>query len=192
MLKIFKFDTVGVLFDIETLERNTNLELPSEYREFLIKYNGGHTPKTTFKSNGVASNIRAFYGLGEADPFYNLKSPYLSNKLEQFIQNFYFPIATDHFGNDIVIGLKDTNVGKIYFYDHEIQTYSLLANRFSDFLKVINSKKFVPRTIEERIEGMKKSGSSVIVNDELIALWKSEIDKYDGKTQETVKISGRY
>ncbi|NQK93760.1 SMI1/KNR4 family protein [Streptococcus suis] len=187
MLKIFKFDNENVLSDIEVFERNSNIVLPKEYREFLLKYNGGHTPKTTFKINGISSNIRGFYGLGRADNFYNLKYPYLSEKLDYFIQNFYFPIATDSFGNDLLINYGDY-YGNIYFYDHENQTYTLLANSFTDFIKSITSKKFVPRSIDERLEGLRQSGSNIVVDDALISLWQEEINKYQGRKQEVVSI----
>jgi len=35
-------------------------------KAFLLRYNGGYTPKIKFKAKGISSDIRGFYGGGAA------------------------------------------------------------------------------------------------------------------------------
>ena len=82
-----------------------------------MKYNGGYTPQTDFSVEDDCSSIRGFYGIGEVD--LNLDNSYISKYIPEWINQGFFPIATDYFGNDIVIGVKKENEGAIYFSDHE-------------------------------------------------------------------------
>ncbi|MDF7670875.1 SMI1/KNR4 family protein [Orbaceae bacterium ESL0721] len=50
---------------IELFERALSITLPAPYADFLKKYNGGYTPKTSFDINGESSDIRYFYGFEE-------------------------------------------------------------------------------------------------------------------------------
>lgn len=188
LLKIFKFDTTNVPEEIYEFENKYNIKLPQLYKNFLVKYNGGNTPKTSFKINGISSDIRAFYGYRNADRDYNFLLLTERDYLESFIQDNYLPIATDSFGNQIVIGIGKDNEGKIFFFDSEISKYQYLTDSINDFFDKINSKKFVVRSIEERMQGLKDSGSIIEVDDGLISLWQSEIDKYFGRKQEKVLI----
>ncbi|MEG2292872.1 MAG: SMI1/KNR4 family protein [Carnobacterium sp.] len=112
MLKIFKFDNTDVSNEVSNFEQKYDLQLPDSYKKFLLKYNGGNTPKSTFKINGVSSDIRAFYGFKNATKEYNFS---------------YLPIATDSFGNQIVITISEKNNGEIYFFDSEKSEYEYLT-----------------------------------------------------------------
>ena len=72
---ISKFDNTNIGEFIMAFEKENNITLPEEYKRFLMKYNGGETPKTKFKLNKVNSDIKAFYGLGNADKIYNFIAP---------------------------------------------------------------------------------------------------------------------
>lgn len=57
------------------------------------------------------------------------------------IKKELLPIAEDSFGNQICIGIKNKYIGKIYFWDHELEesffkskAITLIANSFNDFL----------------------------------------------------------
>lgn len=169
MLKIFKFDNTDVSNEVSDFEQKYDLQLPDSYKKFLLKYNGGNTPKSTFKINWVSSDIRAFYGFKNATKEYNFSYLVEMNYFEELLENHYLPIATDSFGNQIVITISEKNKGEIYFFDN------------------VKSKKFVVRSIEERINGMKESGSDIEVDEELLGLWQNEIDKYlDGKQEKVL------
>lgn len=65
-LLISKFDTTDMEEYIAIFQKTLHIKLPEEYQKFILKYNGGETPRTEFNINGVRSDIRAFYGMGKA------------------------------------------------------------------------------------------------------------------------------
>lgn len=175
MLKIFKFDNTDVSNEVSNFEQKYDLQLPDSYKKFLLKYNGGNTPKSTFKINGVSSDIRAFYGFKNATKEYNFSYLVEMNYFEELLENHYLPIATDSFGNQIVITISEKS------------EYEYLTKTLEEFFDNVKSKKFVIRSIEERINGMKESGSDIEVDEELLGLWQNEIDKYlDGKQEKVL------
>ncbi|MGX7418013.1 SMI1/KNR4 family protein [Carnobacterium gallinarum] len=187
MLKIVKFDNTDVSNEVSDFEQKYDLQLPDSYKKFLLKYNGGNTPKSTFKINGVSSDIRAFYGFKNATKEYNFSYLVEMSYFEELLENHYLPIATDSFGNQIVITISEKNNGEIYFFDSEKSEYEYLTKTLEDFFDNVKSKKFVVRSIEERINGMKESDIDIEVDEELLGLWQSEIDKYlDGKQEKVL------
>lgn len=159
MLKIVKFDNTDVSNEVRDFEQKYDLQLPDSYKKFLLKYNGGNTPKSTFKINGVSSDIRAFNGFKNATKEYNFSYLVEMNYFEELLENHYLPIATDSFGNQIVITISEKS------------EYEYLAKTLEEFFANVKSKKFVVRSIEERINGMKESGSDIEVDEELLGLW---------------------
>lgn len=148
-----------------TEERLTKLEaklkarLPDEYRSFLLKYNGGRPDRQRFLFTGENYNgeeqesiLEWFFAVHDQpydedaeweengdDDFL----PYFAQPLDHVLQDYRsettetdtVPIARDPCGNLITLGLRGERTGKIYFYDHEIDMPTLLANRFSEFLE---------------------------------------------------------
>ena len=188
MLRIFPFKTDGVLDEVEKLEKHYSISLPEKYKEFLLKYNGGDTIDATFRIDKVSSDIHSFYGFSLAKYYSNFN--YLIEKgfLEDFIDNYYLPIAKDSFGNSILIGIDARNYNKIAFYDHEKQKYISFNIDFIEFLKTIKSPVVYIPSIEERIKEMEEIGSTIVVDDELKALWQEEIDEFAGREQVIVKL----
>ena len=188
MLRIFPFKTDGVLDEVEKLEKHYSISLPEKYKEFLLKYNGGDTIDATFRIDKLSSDIHQFYGFSLAKYYSNFN--YLIEKgfLEDFIDNYYLPIAKDSFGNSILIGIDARNYNKIAFYDHEKQKYISFNIDFIEFLKKIKSPVVYIPSIEERIKEMEEIGSTIVVDDELKALWQEEIDEFAGREQVIVKL----
>lgn len=60
---ISKFNAENVLDNILILEKEFNIRIPKQYRQFLIKYNGGLTPDTTFRLSKISSDIEGFMAL---------------------------------------------------------------------------------------------------------------------------------
>ncbi|WP_392551926.1 SMI1/KNR4 family protein [Orbus wheelerorum] len=188
MLKIFSFNTSNIIEKINRFEEQNNIKLPSLYADFLKKYNGGYTPKTSFEIDEISSDIRGFYGFEENDENYNFL---LLTRCDDFIDcmnNSFLPIAMDSIGNFIVIGIGEHNNGEVYFLDTEMNRYNYLSSNFKNFISQINSQKFIIRSIDERLQGMKKINSNVKVDDELLKLWQTEIDKYSKLKQQIVII----
>ena len=63
MLRIEPQNTEGVKESIVEIEKEFNIELPSDYKKFLIKYNGGICPETKIRKR----DINGFYGVNKAE-----------------------------------------------------------------------------------------------------------------------------
>lgn len=155
---------------------------PDALVAFLEKYNGGETPKTRFSIGGISSDIVAFYGVG------NVK---YSCRDFKPIDDEFWPIAFDSFGNQVVISLKNGGIG---FMDHETGTRPrMIASDFKTFIDRVQSDEIDPKhmkSLEERERDLIQRGKGANISDELRALWQKEIDKYSKlkREREEVKI----
>ena len=165
------------------LEENIEFKLPNLYREFLKKYNGGETPNTSIKSNGVSSDVRAFYGLGDVK-YNNIKTLEINE-----IDKILLTVAEDSFGNVFAIDLGEE---KIYFIDHEKENeISLVEESFSEFVSKCKSEEIseaVKRSPEEREQILIRNGKGANISDGLREMWKAEYEKYNNLCQEEVVL----
>jgi len=105
--------------DIEDFETKNNIKLTDNYKEFLLKWNGGIPSPSTFviseeEEEGV-SGVNYFYSIGDSD-----------NDLEEFLDILhlrlpegFISIADDPVGNAILLGISGPHYDQIYFWDHE-------------------------------------------------------------------------
>lgn len=187
---ISKFNNENIENEIKYLEEKFNFKFPEVYRKFLLKYNGGYTPKTNFKINKVSSDIRGFFGLGNANINYNLFKE--DESFKEYILKKIVPIAMDSFGNYIVISVENDIIGEIYFMNHEMDgKLTLLTKDFTTFIRGCKSE-FISeaskRSIREREEILLEKGKGHVITDSLRATWQAEIDKYSLMVQEEVKF----
>ena len=96
---ISKFSNCNVEEKIIDIEKQYKIILPTQYKNFLHKYNGGYTPKTKFKVGKISSDLRGFFGIGD------VKLSLDDIELGDWLEKNVFPIACDSFGNYIMIGL---------------------------------------------------------------------------------------
>ena len=147
--------------------------------------------RASFDIKNEESYILAFMGVANADPYYNIEEE--MNRSSNFvfrdrIEKGYLEIASDYFGNYICIGIKESNYGKIYFYDHEINRYKLLTQTFEEFLEKIESKKFRVKTIEERIADRLELGLETAPDSPFIKMWQEDIEEYKDYTEELIEL----
>lgn len=143
--------------DIKNIEKLKHCVLPTDYKEFLLKHNGGSPNFDTFEINNDFSDgsssfddIRFFFGIDNTS---SRKNYDIFKKIKQSknrIPEELLPIATDSLGNIICIGIKEKHYGKIYFWDHENEAgarnpfdntikpwwenITLITNNFTDLL----------------------------------------------------------
>lgn len=187
---ISKFDNTNILSDIKIFEKKYNFDFPKIYRSFLLKYNGGETPKTKFKINRVGSDLRAFYGFGNANEHYHFNTIEKDIHFNEWLQENIIPIATNVFGDYIMIGIKDENSGKVFFRYHDRANKVIeLADNFESFINKCKSEKIGHvKSIEERKELLIKNGNAENITDDWIEVWQAEIDKYANMHQEELTI----
>ena len=140
-----KNDHPGTLpeYILKVLEKYWGFGLPKDYRNFLLKHNGGEPSPSYFNfkyDENDGSDVRFFLGIypDEDNDLLNHLKIY-----ESRISKKMFPIAYDSCGNLICISVKGDDRGKIYFWDHEIaavdkkepnyKNLTLIADSFNEF-----------------------------------------------------------
>lgn len=127
---------------IASLEKRLDIVLPSEYKEHILKYNGGYPNKECFDTQGGGrSKIHYFYAIYDGK-YSNFEKSFNTFKVkEKRMLTHILPIAHDDGGNQICISIGDNDYGYIYFWDHEKETDEpgydnmyLIANSFNEFL----------------------------------------------------------
>jgi len=183
---ISKFSNNKVEEKIINIERQYGIKLPTQYKAFLRKYNGGYTPKTKFNVRKTSSDLRGFFGLGDV----KLSLDHI--EVEEWVDKKLFPVACDSFGNYIVIGLSNDDVGRIYFSDHEKgKNVEYMADSLKQFFECCKSEEISAasrRSMKEREAILLAKGRGNIITDDLRKMWQAEIDKYGSMIQEEVLI----
>jgi len=123
MFKIFKTEKKLTIEEVEKIEREIGLIFPMEYKEHLLKYNGGKCEPNEFSffENGVleTSAIDWFLAIYDGDGDNLLEYINILKIEEKRIPNSLIPIATDDCGNIICISCEGKDCGSVYFWDHE-------------------------------------------------------------------------
>ena len=139
-LKMHHSNRYGEL-DINKLtnfENTINAVLPEDYRNFLIKHNGGIPFPNYFKlpfEEPDYTHIHHVYGLNSGPEYQRLDIIYKTNK--HIIPSFLISIADDPFGSNICISVLGDKYGSVYFWNSEgikSERTIFLANSFSQFL----------------------------------------------------------
>jgi len=118
--KVLKMtDTNGKLTaqDIEYFQKESNLQLTSNYKDFLLTWNGGYIEPHLFKisdEQGI-SGMNLFYGIGDIDD--NLLD--VMDDLDGRLPSGFIAIGDDPNGNQICLGTSHPHHDHIYFWDHE-------------------------------------------------------------------------
>lgn len=183
---ISRFNNTNIDKYINDFQTKYKVIIPPEYKNFLLKYNGGKTPESKFKIGKISSDIRGFYGLGECED--NLDYLYLEkiHVLQDFLNDNYLPIAVNSFGDYIVIDINVDNKEGVYFYYHDRpKKYIEISENFAEFIKKCKSDKIGKiSSIEDRKERLIKNGKEANITPGLIELWQKEIDYYSNVHQE--------
>jgi cell wall assembly regulator SMI1 len=127
-MKVFKTENPGSQLahdEIEDFEASIGTRLPEDYRKFLAFTNGGAPAEgqswMKLKRGWVGSNwicIDFFYGLSRPDVrAYEL--PHIWSVFKVRLPTDFLPIATDSYGNQLLIDLRRTKKGSVYFWNHE-------------------------------------------------------------------------
>jgi len=183
---ISKFDITDIEETLSDYEMKNGFAFPTQYREFLLKFNGGDTPDTRFKISKISSDLKGFYGLGNAGKYLNYTVFDSMDKIRDFLECEMLPIGSNSFGDYIVIGVGAENNGKVYFLYHDKpKKYIELTEDFKTFVGKCKSKKLGHiKTIDERKASMIENGMGDKIKQTLIDTWQAEIDEYGNMIQE--------
>jgi SMI1-KNR4 cell-wall len=126
---------------VEEAEKKLSVKLPSDYKEYLFKYNGAELGRNIIQVLDITTSISEFFGIT------NSKNNDIFQVADTFfrrIPNSVIAIARAGGGNLICL---QTETGAIYFWDHDLEAtddeepsyenMSLLAPTFNSFLSII-------------------------------------------------------
>lgn len=146
-------DTENKVSDVQIaeLESLVGLDFPQEYKQHLLKNNGGRCTPDTFEfiENEITTQSNVDWFLAIYDGIHdNLKDYIETYKIEEKrLPSNVLPIAHDPGGNLICISCNGDDKGFVYFWNHEGEIekplfndrdYSnlyLIAKSFNEFLE---------------------------------------------------------
>ena len=128
---------------LQAFEEKLGVRLPSDYREFLERYNGGTPILCGFwiREGQDGSEVHQFYGLHDGPTWASLDC-YIGPE-RYGIPAEMLAVGDDGVGNRICIGIKGDSRGAVFFIDAEIHPYdepdalegiTKLADSFARFL----------------------------------------------------------
>jgi hypothetical protein len=130
-------------------EKLIGASLPDDYRQFLIDHNGGKPlPCDFYISEEEGENsIHHFYGLHDGPIYASLEESFKVYKGR--MPDSMISFAYDPFGNAICIGLRGDDLGKIFFWDHELETADGKQPYYDNISRIAKSfKKFIDDLFE--------------------------------------------
>jgi hypothetical protein len=116
-MKIENKNFFGTLseFELADFEKANKIELPSDYKAFLLESNGGvPAPNKNVSPETIVTYILGMHNGDYYASLYKHISMFMTR-----LPHSTFPIATDPFGNLFIMSLHPENYGHIYFWDHE-------------------------------------------------------------------------
>lgn len=157
------------LAEIKAFEDRVGHKLPSDYRSFLLKHNGGHPSPNAFTFDAGRGEeediVLCFFPmrdvtLGNVDvvdlaglrtwPVHcawdDLHSDLANLSGSQF--EALLPIGTDGSGNYVCLVLDGEQTGSIVFLDHETADVTWLAANLDTFLTSLKSRKRPDATVD--------------------------------------------
>jgi hypothetical protein len=131
--------------EIGAFEKLIASTLPEDYRHFLLRTNGGepNDEQGWFKMKTRAprkwSRVRFFFGLRRNDTELWLLEP-AWREFHNRVDAHTIPIATDVYGNLILLVVNGGKRNQVYFWSHEWDEPDIkLASSFSEFLESIQT-----------------------------------------------------
>ena len=113
---------------VENFETTYNVKFPSDLKDIIKKYNGGRPELKLFDtSTETGKDFKTLLSFNKTD----IENIYIFCDDASSVREM-LPFASDPAGNLFV--LKD---GKIFFWNHETDSTSFLADSFTEFLNML-------------------------------------------------------
>ena len=149
--------------EVSEFERRYDVQLPTDYRDFLLTINGGflNSAYEVQYANNRLAGILSFHGIADEtniDALLNRRNRCLGESLEMQFVTYQdrgrlpkgtMPIGSDDGGNLILLGVSKKNYGHVFWWNHDDEPLedwheevdgpfpntSLIADSFSEFLQ---------------------------------------------------------
>lgn len=176
--------------DIKKLELEYHINLPDDYKNFLLMHNGGQSIKDCCplieyigdnEQTGTDTDINYFAGIH--NNYYHRLIPHY-HAMQGRIPQELLPIAENSGGDEICLCIDGSNYGKVYFWAHEGEALAfgykepwydniyLVANSFKEFINSLYSTELInynPKTGE---------GTFIDIHDKYSLPYCTELKKY--------------
>jgi len=130
-----KYGTLSNI-EIENFEKKYGHNIPIQYKNHLLKYNGGKPVPFDFKtfSDSEISEINGpFYGIHNGP--YHTRLDLVNIDLKNDLPIGLLAIASDSGGNQICIDTSNENRGKIAYWEQDTKSkINYISNSFNSFL----------------------------------------------------------
>ena len=114
--------------DIAALEKLIDQPLDHSFRKFIAGNDGAIPDSNAFPVNGISN----FGGVNEFTP---VKEIIGEREYFETIGEHAYPVAISAGGNYVV--LNQGHGGAIFFWDHELDEFSIIASSFDEFLDML-------------------------------------------------------
>lgn len=179
MLQIEPNNTENVEEYIIKLEQELNIVLPEDYKQFLIKYNGGWVPSTRISSDDFDYGINGFNGVNKAEGAMNFNY-YINNSVDSIREEFFEDLENgflnigDYFGSKFYVNIDEGSdkYGSIYTMDRvDDDDYIYVCSSFKELSQKARTPDFHVNTAEENIRIYKEKGKEDKLTPSLIKRW---------------------
>ena len=185
MLQIEPNNTENVAEHIIKLEKDLNIVLPEDYKQFLIKYNGGWTPGTEIYFNDFDYEINGFNGVnkakGASNFYYRIENAVdkIRNDFFEDLENGYLNIGSD-LGSFYYINIETNSdkYGSIYFMDEDREDFIYVCSSFKELTQKARTPDFKVYTVKENIQRFKENGWEDRITPSLKKEWRKRYKKY--------------
>lgn len=122
--------------ELKAFERQLPAPLPSDLRAFLVEFNGAAFSDAA-ELNDVPGGaaLETVFGLHEGPDYFRLDEMF--SRFKPLVPDTVLVFAADRYGNYFGISLAGTDVGAVYFVDHEYLpagSFTHVANSFTELL----------------------------------------------------------
>ena len=139
--------------EVSKIEKEIHNQLPKEYRDFFLKCRFPVEFDNMIQIRVDPSIPGAGGGWLPFGDFYSLKNDSNYNILENVncysgrIPENLLPIADSPGGNQLCIGVRGSEKGKVYYWDHDYESEDdiyFLANSFTEFIDLLEIDDSLP------------------------------------------------
>lgn len=157
--------------------QSTKMNLPNDYQQYLLKYNGGKPVPSDFhisNEQGI-SGIHVMYGLNDGPDWQSLRDCFFV--FQGRMPSSVLPVGSDHFGNQIVISCAGGHRGSVWFWDHEQE--APWYRKWSNMIRIANSWTDYLATLFEFIDPNETEWEKMIRTHDISALHQYIADNND-------------
>ena len=129
------FATLPSEADLLAFEAGIDVKLPSQYRIFLLRHNGGFFEDVIVNfGNGLGDGLAYLSGIGASN-----SCAELGEDLDVFEDPAILPIGYTHCGTYLLIGIADDTMGKVLI--HNDDGFRVIADSFNEFFESLKIEK---------------------------------------------------